>query len=243
MVSAWDVPHLAAGSLQPTMDPNQVYVYNMRFCPYAQRAILALLAKNVSFKVININLKKKPDWFVETTFGKAPVMLYKGEIIPESLITADYVDEMFAGTQLHPKDPTQKAKDRVVLEIFNRVVSGFYKCLYAKDEEAQATAVKDLTEHLQTVETELKKRSSKFFCGEQPGMLDYMMWPWLERISVITKFGMIQPVVPGMDEYIANMWKTDVVKKYGLNADDHYKFLKQYKDQKEDIDFDFLINK
>ena len=24
MVSAWDVPHLAAGSLQPTMDPNQV---------------------------------------------------------------------------------------------------------------------------------------------------------------------------------------------------------------------------
>ena len=36
---------------------------------------------------------------------------------------------------------------------------------------------------------------------------------------------------------------SDVVKKYGLNTDDHYKFLKQYKDQKEDIDFDFLINK
>ncbi len=30
----------------------------------------------------------------ESTFGKVPVILYKGEIIPESLITSDYVDEV-----------------------------------------------------------------------------------------------------------------------------------------------------
>jgi len=243
MSNIWDVPHLATGAGKPVLDPDQVFVYNMRFCPYAQRAMLALLAKNVPFKVININLKKKPDWFVESTLGKVPVILYKGEIIPESLITADYVDEMFPGPQLHPKDPTQKAKDRVILEISNRVVMSFYKCMFAKDEEAKVAAVKDLTEHMITVEAELKKRGSKFFCGEKPGMLDYMMWPWLERIPVLAKIGMSPPKLQGMDEYMANMWKIDAVKQYGLSVDEHYQFLKQMKEMGDEVDYDFLIKK
>ena len=42
----------------------QVTVYNMRFCPFAERTMLLLLAKNIPFDVVNINLKKKPEWFV-----------------------------------------------------------------------------------------------------------------------------------------------------------------------------------
>merc|ERR1719154_669197 len=115
----WDGPHLAVGSQKPTIDPEKVYLYNMRFCPYAERAVLALLAKDVAFENININLnfrqKQKPEWFLDETFGQVPVILYKGEIIPESLIVCDFIDEMFAGPKLHPEDPIQKAKDRVVL--------------------------------------------------------------------------------------------------------------------------------
>lgn len=128
----WDVPHLAAGSPKPALDPNQVYVYNMRFCPYAQRTMLVLLDKKVNFNVININLKKKPDWFVAETFGLVPVILYKDDIIPESLITSDLADELFPGAALTPADPVAKAKDRVVLEIFGKVISNFYKTLLAK---------------------------------------------------------------------------------------------------------------
>ena len=78
MSNDWNTPHLEAASSKPELDPDQVYMYNMRFCPYAQRTVLVLLAKEVPFKAININLKKKPDWFVESTFGKVPVILYKG---------------------------------------------------------------------------------------------------------------------------------------------------------------------
>jgi glutathione S-transferase len=35
----------------------------MRFCPYAERTMLVLLAKGIPFDVVNINLKKKPEWF------------------------------------------------------------------------------------------------------------------------------------------------------------------------------------
>ena len=31
--------------------------------------------------------------------------------------------------------------------------------------------LKDLTQHLQTVQDELKNRGSKFFCGEAPGLI------------------------------------------------------------------------
>jgi hypothetical protein len=35
------------------------------------------------------------------------------------------------------------------------------------------------------LETELQKRGSLFFNGQTlPGMLDYMMWPWMERLEV-----------------------------------------------------------
>ena len=34
------------------------------------------------------------------------------------------------------------------------------------------------------------------------GMLDYMMWPWMERIPVMDKLGMSQPEIPGrVDNY------------------------------------------
>lgn len=43
----------------------------MRFCPYAQRAILALNAKQVDYEVVNIDLSNKPEWFFSKSgFGK-----------------------------------------------------------------------------------------------------------------------------------------------------------------------------
>ena len=35
-------------------------------------------------------------------------------------------------------------------------------------------------------ETELKNRGTAFFGGnENPGMLDYMIWPWFERAEIV----------------------------------------------------------
>ena len=65
-----------------------------RFCPFATRTILVLLTKNIPFDVVNINLKKKPDWFLEKTDGTVSVIKYKGRYILESLVNSDFVDEV-----------------------------------------------------------------------------------------------------------------------------------------------------
>ena len=91
----WESAHLEMGSEKPAKeDDTKLQLYNMRFCPFAERTVLVLLAKNLAFENININLKKKPDWFLDSTLGKVPVILHQGKIIPESLITCDYLDEV-----------------------------------------------------------------------------------------------------------------------------------------------------
>merc|ERR1712059_131247 len=105
----WDVPHLAAGSPEPTVDADKITVYNMRFCPFAQRTILVLLAKKLPFDVVNIDLTIKPGWFVEKTWGQVSVVRYKGDFIMESLINSDLIDDLDRENSLHPANPAEKA--------------------------------------------------------------------------------------------------------------------------------------
>jgi len=38
---------------------------------------------------------------------------------------------------------------------------------------------------LDDYERELSKRETPFFGGEQTGILDYMIWPWCERLELL----------------------------------------------------------
>jgi glutathione S-transferase len=76
------------------------------------------------FEVVNINLVSKPDWFLALNpRGQVPTLeLDDGRILAESLIVADYLDEVGDKSKiLHPKDTFQKAKDRLLVERFNLV--------------------------------------------------------------------------------------------------------------------------
>jgi len=53
-----------------------------------------LLTKKIPFDVVNINLKKKPQWFLEKTYGTVSVVKYKGKYVRESLVNSDFVDEV-----------------------------------------------------------------------------------------------------------------------------------------------------
>ena len=41
----------------------------------------------------------------------------------------------------------------------------------------------------QTFEAELVRRGTPFFFGDRPGMLDLMIWPWVERFPAARKLG------------------------------------------------------
>lgn len=76
-----------------------------------------------SHDVVNIKLSDKPDWYFQRNpLGKVPAIeTESGDCIYESLVIADYLDEKYPQRPLQPKDPMQKAKDRMLLEHFSKV--------------------------------------------------------------------------------------------------------------------------
>jgi pyrimidodiazepine synthase len=67
-----------------------------------------------------------------------------------------------------------------------QVIGAMYKLYWAKgDAEILNQSRKNIAEGLQPFEEELSKRGTPFFGGDRPGMLDYMIWPWVERLPVL----------------------------------------------------------
>lgn len=156
----------------------------MRFCPFAQRAHLVLDAKNIPYHVAFINLDSKPEWLERVSpLLKVPALEIPGVSgsLIESLIIAEFLDEKYPQNPLFPKDPLQKARDKILIERFNDFMGPYYRILMNHKTDGAPGAITELTTVLDLFEKELKSRNTKFFGGSKPGMLDYMIWPWCER--------------------------------------------------------------
>lgn len=156
----------------------------MKFCPFAQRVHLVLDAKNIPYHVAYINLTEKPEWLIKVSpLTKVPALEIpgEGESLIESLIISEYIDEKYPQNPLFPKDPLQKARDKVLIERFNSVITPYVRIVYNHKTDGAPGAITELTNALDLYEKELKDRKTKFFGGSKPGMLDLMIWPFCER--------------------------------------------------------------
>jgi len=239
--------HLKSGDPEPKL-PNdgKLKLLSMRFCPYAQRTLIILQAKKLPYDIININLSNKPEWLTKySPLGKVPALgLPTGKgytFIHESLVIADFLDEKYPEKRLYPKDPLDKAMDRLLIERFNVVISAFHKAIKG-DAEGKIKVTKGLEEF----ETELKKRGTTFFGGKEPGMLDYMIWPWCERIALLKliegdKFEIDEGTHPRWVEWNKKMIADPVVSVHYLPAGIHKQFAEGF--ILKQIDYDILVNK
>lgn len=186
-------PHNAKGdgSSCPPLVPGSLRVYNMKYCPYAQRSLLTLALKNVTFDLVNINLMRKPTWFLERAIlGKVPVLeLADGRTLGESLINMDYLDEAYPQPRILPTDPWKKAQEKVWVEIFGLTIMKIFKLFAAsakKDaKDVHEQLLQQLEEDLDKLDAELASRGTTFFGGSQPGYLDLAIWPWFERLPCL----------------------------------------------------------
>ncbi|XP_039217597.1 glutathione S-transferase omega-1-like isoform X2 [Crotalus tigris] len=117
---------LGKGTLAPGPVPEGIIrVYSMRHCPFAQRTRLVLKAKGINHEIVNINLRNKPEWFFEKNpLGLVPVLeTSKGQLISESPITCEYLDEAYPENKLYPADPYEKAYQKMLLEYFSKMLA------------------------------------------------------------------------------------------------------------------------
>merc|ERR1712142_964506 len=201
--------HHVTGSKMSLVDPDKVTLLNMRFCPYAQRTILCLNAKGVEYEMINC-----------------------------ALMTSDYVDEVYPGRPLHSPDPATKAKDKMLVELFNKVQLPQMKIWFGwkrgQGPEDRAKHWADCMKNLEIFESELGRRQTAFFGGsDSPGWLDYMIWPWMERINIYPmvfkdelKLAYPSSKFPLLNAWMDKMKEDPAVLEYILDDETHATFVR-----------------
>lgn len=157
----------------------------MRFCPYAARTHLILDAKNIPYHTVNIHLNEKPEWLFDANpLGKVPALQLVNKpnapFIYESLLIAEYLDEVHPENKLYPIDPLAKLQEKLWIERFSPIASKFHQTIV--DGNAQWN---DIQKGLDEFETELSRRGTTYFGGETPKILDYAIWPWFPRVEVL----------------------------------------------------------
>ncbi|XP_034105045.1 pyrimidodiazepine synthase isoform X1 [Drosophila albomicans] len=178
--------HFKKGSIKPTLPEDDVLrFYSMRFCPFSHRVALLLAAKQLPHHKVYIDLIEKPEWYTEySPLGKVPALqlthVAGQPALVESLIIAAYLDEQYPQRPLFSQDPLQKALDKILIERFAGVVSAVYPVLTCNP-NAPPDALQNFEKALDVFEQELIKRGTRYFGGEQIGIVDYMIWPWFER--------------------------------------------------------------
>ena len=61
-------------------------LYSNKWCPYSKRAILSLDFAGIDYQLIEIDLKNKPQWFIDLTErGTVPVLQTTETVIKQSI--------------------------------------------------------------------------------------------------------------------------------------------------------------
>lgn len=102
------------------MENNELRLYvDARFAsPYAMSAFVALCEKGLSFEITPLNLAAKENrtanYTAKSLTQRVPTLLYGGFTLSESSAITEYLDEVFMGTALYPKEPLARARARQV---------------------------------------------------------------------------------------------------------------------------------
>lgn len=144
-------------------------------CPYVQRAAIVLLEKGASFERVDINLYNKPDWFLAISpLGRVPVLRVGEEVLFESAVIAEYLEETQA-PRLHPADPLTKARHRGWIEFAATMLDDTWVIETSKDQPAFDARCAALRQKFQRVEA--LPPALPFFAGENFSIVDAAFAP------------------------------------------------------------------
>jgi len=86
--------------------------------------------------------------------------------------------------------------------------------------------MKKILENIERVVAFLSKDNKPYICGEEAGFTDYMVWPHLERMSVM-KLGVLKDQ-PVLQAYCERMEKNPAVKACRHSDDLHMQFIQSF---------------
>ena len=150
--------------------------------------MIILRAKAIEFEVTYINLREKPDWFLEISpHGKVPVLSVEGQPLFESNAICEYLDEQVA-PQLHPADPIKRARNRAWTDFVPDFAKGLSGIYYTKDRDAFDEGLKNAPARLTKLEEAIaaeRGNEGPYFNGDTLCLVDAAYAPFLQRFAMV----------------------------------------------------------
>jgi glutathione S-transferase len=159
-----------------------LHLISFKTCPFVQRAVITLKHKNIDFDITYIDLADPPDWFLELSpLAKVPVLKVDDEILFESAVINEYLDEITGG-QLQPREPLARAKNRAWIEFASNMLGNLYMMKMSKDEDRYNKYRDLLVSQFNRVEKRLG--DGPWFNGTEFSLADIAFAPLFRQNSV-----------------------------------------------------------
>lgn len=127
------------------MSIDQLLLYSMAVCPFAQRTEIVLRHKGLHYQAISIDISKPrpPELLAVNPLGKVPVLVHRDRALNESSVINEYIEDSYPQSPLFPSDPWEKAQTRLLIDFCNsRFVPNQYKLLMEQNAERRPKAEK-----------------------------------------------------------------------------------------------------
>lgn len=162
-------------------------ILTTRECRWTIRVSVALHEKGVPFELVDVaeNGGKAPWFLARTPFGKTPVLQCGEHSIPESLVICEYIDELFDGRDLLPRDPLSRAWDRIWLRFCDdTLIKALYEIARAKDGSSRREAAARLLTEGGRVEQYCRRQpASRYWRGSELTLPDLCYFTFFEALD------------------------------------------------------------
>jgi len=160
-------------------------------CPFVQRSVITLLHKSVEHEITYIDLADPPPWFnAISPLGKVPLLKVDGEVLFESAVINEFIDETTGKPIMPQDDALLRARNRAWIEFASNLVGTQYRLTTAEDKEGFERERKAYCESLTILEKQLSA-AGPYFNGDKFSLVDTAYAPGFMRERILERFNPI----------------------------------------------------
>lgn len=186
--------HHARALPDPLPSRDRPVLYTHTCCPYAQRALMAMLHKELPFDLVQIDLSRKPAWLRSVNArGLVPAVQWRSKTVVESVDIVRWLDSEFAGAaSLTPADPRQRrvmdnlvdGASPAIISAGLDAVAGTTAGAWSIGTGATAGQISRFEASLAPLAAALEASGGPFLLGPRLSVADVVAYPFVERFEL-----------------------------------------------------------
>jgi len=162
-----------------------IKLVSFKICPFVQRVTAALEAKKIPYEIEYIDLKNKPQWFLDISpNGQVPIMQTEsGTTLFESDAIIEYIEDEYGPLEANVTNE-QRALDRAWSYLGSKNYLTQCGTMSSKDEQTFKQRSEKLINLFKKVEKQLTGKT-KFFKSDQLSNVDIAWATLLHRAAIV----------------------------------------------------------